>query len=67
MASPLALRVYLALAAALLAAPVARASEPVRHVGIYVTPYYEAARDAGGTPKVAVARAWDALLASNRR
>ena len=67
MASPLALRVYLALAAALLAAPVARASEPVRHVGIYVTPYYEAARDATGTPKVAVARAWDALLASNRR
>lgn len=67
MASPLALRVYLALAAALLAAPVARASEPVRHVGIYVTPYYEAARDAGGTPKVAVARAWDALLASSRR
>lgn len=67
MASPLALRAYFALAAALLAAPVARASEPVRHVGIYVTPYYEAARDAGGTPKVAVARAWDALLASNRR
>ena len=67
MASPLALRAYFALAAALLAAPVARASEPVRHVGIYVTPYYEAARDAGGTPKVAVARAWDALLASSRR
>ena len=67
MASPLALRVYLALAAALLAAPVARASEPVRHVGIYVTPYYEAAHEPGGTPRVAVAKAYDALLASSRR
>lgn len=67
MPTPLARRVFFALAAALLAAPAARASEPVRHVGIYVTPYYEAAREPGGTPKVAVAKAYDALLASNRR
>ena len=62
-----ALRLLCALAAALLVVPAARANEPVRHVGIYVTPYYEAARDANGTPKVTVAKAWDALLASNRR
>ena len=67
MPTPLAHRVCCALAAALLAAPVARASEPVRHVGIYVTPYYEAAHEPGGTPRVAVARAYDALLASSRR
>ena len=29
-------------------------AEPVRHVGIYVQPYYEAARTPGGTPRVAV-------------
>ena len=67
MPTPLAHRVCCALAAALLAAPVARASEPVRHVGIYVTPYYEAAHEPGGTPRVAVAKAYDALLASSRR
>ncbi|MBK9116760.1 MAG: cytochrome-c oxidase [Betaproteobacteria bacterium] len=55
-----------ALCAGLLAVPAVRAAEPVRHIGIYVTPYYEAARDAGGAPKVAVAKAYDALLASNR-
>jgi hypothetical protein len=41
-------------------------AEPVRHVGIYVQPYYEAAREPGGTPRVAVGRSFDAL-ASNRR
>ena len=59
-----------ALAAAALAAGMAvgpaGAAEPVRHIGIYVTPYYEAAADPGGTPKVAVAKAYDARLASNR-
>jgi hypothetical protein len=48
------------------AAPLA-AQEPVRRVDIYVTPYYEAARDAGGTPRVAVGKSFDALLASSRR
>lgn len=56
-----------ALCAGFLSVPVAHAADPVRHIGIYVTPYYEAARDAGGTPKVTVAKAYDALLASNRR
>jgi len=41
-------------------------AEPVRHVGIYVQPYYEAAREPGGTPRVAVGRSFDGL-ASNRR
>ncbi|MFO1317545.1 MAG: hypothetical protein U1F58_18285 [Burkholderiales bacterium] len=54
------------LAAGQLVAPAAHAAEAVTHIGIYVTPYYEAARDAGGTPKVAVAKAYDALLASTR-
>lgn len=54
------------LAAGQLAAPAAHAADAVTHIGIYVTPYYEAARDAGGTPKVAVAKAYDALLASAR-
>ncbi len=41
-------------------------AEPVRHVGIYVQPYYEAARTPGGTPRVAVGRSFDGL-ASNKR
>jgi hypothetical protein len=44
----------------------AAAAEPVRRVDIYVTPYYEAAREPGGAPKVTVAKAHDALLASSR-
>jgi len=56
-----------ALCAGVLAVPAVHAADPVRHIGIYVTPYYEAARDAAGTPKITVAKAYDALLASNRR
>jgi hypothetical protein len=41
-------------------------AEPVRHVGIHVQPYYEAARQPGGTPRVAVGRSFDGL-ASNKR
>jgi len=59
-------RALCAVGAWLLVAPAVHATEAVRHVGIYVTPYYEAAREAGGTPKIAVAKAYDALLASNR-
>lgn len=55
-----------ALAAGMAVGPGARAAEPVRHVGIYVTPYYESAAEPGGTPKIAVAKAYDARLASNR-
>jgi len=53
--------------AAALAAGSALAQSPVKRIDIYVTPYYEAARDAGGTPTVAVNKSFDALLASNRR
>ena len=41
-------------------------AEPVRHVGIYVQPYYEAAREPGGAPRVAVGRSFEGL-ASNKR
>ena len=44
----------------------AHAAEPVRHIGIHVQPYYEAAREPGGTPRVAVGRSFDGL-ASNKR
>jgi hypothetical protein len=59
------LRLSLLLAAALML-PAAHAAEPVKRIAIYVTPFYEAARDPSGTPKVAVAKSYDALLASNR-
>jgi len=41
-------------------------AEPVRHVGIYVQPYYEAARTPGGTPRVAVGRSFDGLASNSR-
>ena len=41
-------------------------AQPVRQVGISVQPYYEAAREPGGTPRVAVGRSFDGL-ASNKR
>jgi hypothetical protein len=60
-------RVVLGIAgAAALFVSMAHAAEPVRHIGIDVQPYYEAARERGGTPRVAVGRSFDAL-ASNRR
>ena len=43
------------------------AAEPVRHIGIYVEPFYEAAATPNGNPHVAVGGPFDALLASNRR
>ena len=46
---------------------VANAAEPVRQIGIYVQPYYEAARIPGATPQVAVGKQYDDLLSSNRR
>jgi hypothetical protein len=42
------------------------AADPVKRIDIYVQPYYEAARD-GGPPRVAVASAYNALLASPAR
>jgi hypothetical protein len=43
----------------------AAASEPIKHIGIYVQPYYEAAGDPSGSPRVAVHKSLDGLLASN--
>ena len=43
------------------------AAEPVKRIDIYVTPYYEAAREPGGNPTVKVHQMYDTLLASNRR
>lgn len=43
------------------------AAEPVRHIGIYVEPFYRSAQTPGGTPQVAVGIKYNALLASNKR
>jgi hypothetical protein len=43
------------------------AAEPAKHIGIYVQPYYEAAQDPQGHPRVNVGKALDVLLASNSR
>ena len=64
-ALPTLLAIALACAAPL-RAPARSAAAPVKHVDIYVTPYYEAARG-GGAPKVEVGKQYDALLASTRR
>lgn len=42
------------------------AAEPVRHVGIYVQPFYESARTPGGSPRVAVGKQYNDLLSSGR-
>ena len=52
-------------AAAALAAPADVA--PVKHIGVYVMPYYAAAEKPGDPPKVAVGATFDALLASTRK
>ncbi|WP_137720004.1 hypothetical protein [Methylobacillus flagellatus] len=44
-----------------------RSKDPIKHIGVYVTPYYSAALTPEGTPEVAVAREFDARLASNMR
>ena len=45
----------------------ATAAEPVRQIGIYVQPFYEAARTPTGRPRVAVGSQYNDLLSSNRR
>ncbi len=55
------------LGAAAFSFSLAQAAEPVRHIGIYVQPYYGAAREPGGTPRVAVGRAYDGMLSSMKR
>jgi len=44
----------------------AHSAEPVRHIGIHVQPYYEAAGAPGGTPRVAVGSSFDGLASSRR-
>jgi hypothetical protein len=57
-----------ALATALIAASFgAFAAEPVRHIGIYVEPYYAAARNPGDPPQVAVGASVNRPLSSTRR
>jgi hypothetical protein len=47
------------------AAPLRALAEPVKHIGIYVQPYYAAASDRSLSPHVAVHKSLDGLLASN--
>ena len=64
------MRVFLRhmIVAAVLAGSVpAIAAEPVRQVGIYVQPFYEAARSPGERPRVAVGKQYNDLLSSSRR
>lgn len=53
--------------ALLLPAGPSLAAEPVKHIGVYVTPFYEAARTPDAAPKVAVGATFSELLASMRR
>jgi hypothetical protein len=58
----------LAWALALLLGPgAAIAAEPVRQIGIYVQPFYQAARTPDGRPQVSVGKQYNDLLSSNRR
>jgi hypothetical protein len=59
-------RLLVSLAGAAAFSVSAAQAEPVRDVGIYVQPYYEAARTPGRAPRVAVGRSFDGL-ASNKR
>src|SRR5215467_5856006 len=62
------IRMRLALAAALLVWPaVAIAAEPVRQIGIYVQPYYEAGRTPGERARVSVGQQYNERRSSNRR
>jgi hypothetical protein len=59
--------VFFAIALSLLAASPASAAEPVRHIGIYVEPYYSAAATPDAPPMVDVGASFNDLLASTRR
>jgi hypothetical protein len=60
-------RGYIAIVFAALIAQYASAAEAVRHIGVHVQPYYEAARTPDGKPRVAVGQTYDGLLSSNRK
>lgn len=49
------------------APPATERFEPIRHIGVFVQPYYEAAQTPQEQPHVNVAKAYDAQLASARR
>src|SRR6267142_2492665 len=57
----------LAFVALLLQPLCAFAAEPVKHIRIYVQPYYEAGRTADEHPQVAVGESLSGMLGSNRR
>ena len=55
-------------AAAIVLSPCAAyAAEPVRHIGLYVVPFYVSAQTPDAKPEVAVGSRYNALLASNKR
>src|SRR5215469_13931723 len=64
---PLSVKQLPILAALLVFPCCALGAEPVRHIGIYVEPFYRAAATPDGKPQVAVGEQFNALLASNRR
>lgn len=55
------------LGALILSAGAALAAEPVKHIPVFVEPYYNAGRTPGEKPRVEVAKRLDALLASSKR
>ena len=57
---------WVALTVLLLSSP-SYAAEPVRHIGIYVQPFYESARTPGERPRVAVGAQFNDLLSSDKR
>ena len=59
--------IVLAAVALLVPSAGAIAAEPVRHIGIYVQPYYQAARTPGERPQVSVGQSFSGLLASTKR
>ena len=54
-------------AATVLLSSTAFAAEPVRHIGIFVQPFYESASTAAERPRVAVGAQFNDLLSSNKR
>lgn len=60
------LSIALAAAAWLLAPPATRAAEPVKHVGIYVEPFYRSARNPADAPTVGTGKPYADLLASTK-
>jgi hypothetical protein len=57
----------LAAAAIFLVSCGANAAEPVRHIGIYVEPFYRSAPTPDGQPQVSVGKQYNAFLASHKR